>query len=97
MNSIRKNSMKVCSIHADFLNSDISDISESIRINGIENIKRRIDTIKKINSKIVIVHPGGCVSNRKEQKMRIKGYTSYCTSPLLLNFCQIFVCIFGFI
>ena len=26
-----------------------------------------------------------------------KDYASYCTSPLLLNFCQIFVCIFGFI
>ena len=26
-----------------------------------------------------------------------KDYASYCTSPLLLNFCQIFVCILGFI
>jgi len=26
-----------------------------------------------------------------------KDYTSYCIPPLLLNFCQIFVCILGFI
>lgn len=71
LNAIRNNNMNVFSIHASFLNSDISDIDKNKRLKGINDIKRRIDVIKKLNGKIVVVHPGGWYEDKQERETRI--------------------------
>ena len=71
INSIKNNKMNVFSIHASYLDSDISDLNEARRLIGISDIKRRIDILKKANGRIVIVHPGGWYKDKSEKKTRI--------------------------
>ena len=72
MNNIRENNMEIFSIHSDYKESDISSTDENLRIKGILDITERIDRIKKINGKLVVIHPGGWFSNKKEREIRVK-------------------------
>ena len=67
---MKNNDMRAYSIHAD-LNSDISDIKESRRIESIESIKKTIDRIRKMNGELVILHPGDSFNNSYEREVRV--------------------------
>jgi len=76
MNNIRENNMEIFSIHSDYKESDISSTDRSLRIKGILDIMERIDRIKKINGKLIVVHPGRWFSNKKEREIRVKNCIS---------------------
>jgi sugar phosphate isomerase/epimerase len=69
---IKNNNLNIFSIHAPFLNSDISGIDKKRRLDGIIDIKKIIDIAEKINSKLVIVHPGPWCIDKMENKLRLE-------------------------
>lgn len=68
---LNSNNIDVFSIHAEYLNSDISDINEDKRLNGIIDIRERINALKKLNGKVVVVHPGGWYKDKQEREPRL--------------------------
>jgi len=68
----RKNVLKIFSIHADYLNSDISSDDEAIRKKSIDNIKTDIDKANYFGAKVVVVHPGKWTPQIQKRKSRLK-------------------------
>src|SRR3989338_1869275 len=53
----------VFSVHANHIDTNIASINEDIRRTSVEQVKTAIQFAKRIDSKIVVVHPG--IYNRK--------------------------------
>lgn len=72
LNNLKQNDIGILSIHADYMDTDISDNDHHRRTNGINDAKKRIDRIKKIGGNIIVIHPGGWYRDKKEKEDRLK-------------------------
>ena len=72
LNALKKDNLKVFSIHADYIDSDISSPDENKRKNGINDAIQRINYLNKLNGNLLVIHPGSWYSNKNEEKERIK-------------------------
>ncbi len=66
------NRINIFSIHAEYMESDISSNNYHLRIKGIKDAKKRIDRIKVLGGDIIIIHPGGWDKNKNEKEIRLK-------------------------
>jgi len=76
LNALAEDNLNVFSIHADYIESDISSPNERKRVNGIDDALKRIDYLNKLQSKLLVIHPGGWYPDKKEKDERIKNCIS---------------------
>jgi sugar phosphate isomerase/epimerase len=76
---IKDSSMEVFSIHADYLNSDLSSNDEDFRQKSIETVKSVIKQAAGLGARLVVVHPGKWTPNKKERERRL----SNCVKSLI--------------
>ncbi len=76
IDAINAQELSVFSMHAEYENADISSPDEEKRNNGIEDAIKRIGYLKKLNGKLLVIHPGGWYSDRKEKNIRINNCIS---------------------
>ncbi|MDD3520861.1 MAG: sugar phosphate isomerase/epimerase [Actinomycetota bacterium] len=71
IDAINRQNLCVFSMHAEYEDADISSPDEEKRRNGIEDAIKRIGYLKKLNGKLLVIHPGGWYSDKKEKNTRI--------------------------
>ena len=67
---IRRNNIQILSIHSNGYNNP-SSIDHIKRSNTIEDIKTKIDRMKRLNGRFVVVHPGWDFTDNNERSKRI--------------------------
>jgi len=72
LEALQRDNLEVFSIHADYIESDISSPNEIRKNNGIDDAKKRIEYLKALGGKLLVIHPGGWYSEKKEKDKRIK-------------------------
>lgn len=72
LNALAEDNLNVFSIHADYIESDISSLDEKKRFNGIDDALKRVDYLNKLKGKLLVIHPGGWYPDKKEKDERIK-------------------------
>lgn len=72
LDALFKQNLNVFSVHAEYMDADISSPDERMRTNGINDALNRIKYLERLNGRILIMHPGGWYQDRKEKDVRIK-------------------------
>ncbi len=72
LSMLKRLDMNIYSMHGDYLNTDISSPDEDYRKKSVNNIKGSIKKSKSLGIKVIVVHPGAWVPERRGRVSRLE-------------------------